>query len=296
MNSNKNQKQRNNESNSITMDLENLRQKYSNLLIQYKAAVADYVGFLNEQTQQPCGEYVVNSKGISERYYDYIWKKSGCGVPNQLLVTIKGQAFNGTGSAGQSTATTLQDCIASCSSSNTCTGATFVSNRCEIRTGDSPLVASSENSYAIIPKGKQLLLNMENINTQLLKANKELLNKIDSSKPVYAEKNQQNTSKNQELIQNYEKLLEERRNIAEVLNQYETLDNAQNENEIKITQNYYSYILLFALAVAVIILMYKMLGPKTTSTTPIIQSGGELGMNAYYTIFGLMLFVIILNW
>lgn len=265
MNSNENQKQRNNKSNSITMDLENLRQKYSNLLIQYKAAVADYVGFLNEQSQQPCGEYVA----------------------------LQGQAFNGTGSAGQSTATSLQDCIASCSSSNTCTGATFVSNRCEIRTGDSPLVASSEKSYAIIPKGKQLLLNMENINIQLLEANKELLNKIDSSKLVYAEKNQQNTSKNQELIQNYKKLLKERRNIAEVLNQYETLDNAQNENEIKITQNYYLYILLFVLVVAIIILMYNMLGPNLS---PVIQSGGKLGINAYYTIFGLVLFVIILNW
>ena len=69
-------------SNSITMDLENLRQKYSNLLIQYKGAVADYVKYLNEQSKQPCREFTSSSKGIDQKCYDYIWKKSGCGSGN----------------------------------------------------------------------------------------------------------------------------------------------------------------------------------------------------------------------
>jgi molecular chaperone GrpE (heat shock protein) len=40
------------EAQSITMDLENLQQKYSNLLIQYKQAVADFINYLNTQSQQ----------------------------------------------------------------------------------------------------------------------------------------------------------------------------------------------------------------------------------------------------
>jgi len=307
-----------NESDSITMDLENLRQKYSNLLIQYKGAVADYVNYLNVQSQQPCGNFTANSKGIDQKCYEYIWKKSGCGagnvqpkqqqswasnqtsapnykINNEELVTIKGQAFNGTGSAGQSTATTLQDCVASCASSDTCTGATFVSNKCEIRTGDSPIVPSTQDSYAIIPKGKQLLLNMEDINQQLLDVNKQLVSKIQVSEPVFDKFNNDTKSKNQELIQNYKSLLEERRNIAKILNEYETLDNTENENLIKIDQNYYSYILLLILLVALIFLLYKMFSTTTPAPASPLQYGGELGINAYYIVFGLIIFVIILN-
>ena len=93
-------------------------------------------------------------------------------------------------------------------------------------------------------------------------------------------------------------MLEERRNIAKILNEYQTLDNTENENLIKINQNYYSYILLLILAVAVIFLLYKMFGSGST-TTPApalpVQYGGELGINAYYMVFGLIIFVIILN-
>lgn len=218
-------------------------------------------------------------------------------INSQPLVTIQGQAFNGTGSAGQSSATTLQDCVAACSSSNTCTGATFIANRCELRTGDSPIVPSSENSYAIIPKGKQLLLNMETINQELLDVNKQLLDKIEISKPVYNEKNSESKSKNQELIQKYKKLLDERKTIEEILNEYETLDNTENENQIKISQNYYSYILLLILAFAIGFLLYKMFGSGTTtsSTTSSVQYSGDLGINAYYMTFGLIIFIIFLN-
>lgn len=254
----------------ITMDLENLRQKYSNILLKYQGAVAEYTTYLNDMSGNMSG--------------------------NNTFVNIKGQAFNGTGSAGQSNATSLQDCIASCSSSKTCSGATFVSNKCMIRTGDSPLVSSSANSYAIIPKGKQLLLNMEDLNKQLLSINVEITNKIKVSEPVYDKTNQETYLKNKELIDNYEKLLDERRTIAETLNQYETLDNTENENQVIAAKHYYTYILLSVVALATIIILYRMFASTTSLPRPIIQSGGELGTSAYYIVFGLILFVIILRW
>ena len=251
--------------NSVTMDLENLRQQYSNLLIQYQSAVADYINYINTLS--------TNSK--------------------QELVSIQGQAFNGTGSDGQSSATTLQDCMASCSNSSTCTGATFISNKCEIRIGDSPIVPSTQDSYAIIPKGKQLLLNMENINQQLLNINNELSKKIKVSEPLYYEENNQNKLKNKELIKNYQQLLEERGKIELILKEYETLDNTENQNQIKITKNYYTYILLLILAIVVIFLLNKIFSKNTPQQ---IQYGGELGTNAYYIILGLIIFVVILHY
>lgn len=335
----------------ITMDLENLRKKYSNLLLQYKSAVSEYVTYLNEQSSLPCQKYSSNSTGVNQDCYDFIWKKSGCGSGNvqpgagsswaqsqtlngliydtflwatltdqthrqgcygnsnkyntssspnyninaQPLVTIQGQAFNGTGSAGQSSANTLQDCIASCSNSTTCTGATFVSNKCMIRTGDSQLVSASTTSYAIIPKEKQLLLNMEDINKQLLDVNNQIVKQIKITEPIYDKTDQETYLKNKELIETYDKLLEERRIIAETLNEYETLENTENANQIKITKNYYTYILLLILVVSIIIFLYKMFGSGTKPVTPIIQSGGKLGISAYYFILGIFSIVILIN-
>ena len=118
-------------SNNSTIDLEILRQKYSNLLIQYKSAVADYVNYL----------------------------QSNSNINKQQLVTIKGQAFNGTGSAGQSSATTLRNCVASCSNSKKCTGATFnpVKRHCWTRTGDANITAGIDTDYALIPAQKAAL-------------------------------------------------------------------------------------------------------------------------------------------
>jgi hypothetical protein len=260
-------------SSSITMDLENLRQKYSNLLIKYERAVADYVNYLNIQSQKNSSTSPNNS---------------------QQLVSIQGQAFNGTGSAGQSSATTLQECMASCYNSDKCTGATFISNKCQLRTGDSSIVSSSPNSYAIIPKGKQLLLNMEDINQQLLDINKELVRKIKVTEPVYDKINNDSELKNQELIKNYESLLEERRNIEKILNEYETLDNTENDNQIKINKNYYSYNLLLTIAIAAIFILYKMFFSNSVPVQA-IQYGGDLGINAYYIVFGLTIFLIIVN-
>jgi len=345
MNSNKKQN-----NSSITIDLESLRQKYSNLLIKYERAVADYVNFLNVQSQEPCIKYNSNSKGIDQTCYEYIWKKSGCGTGNvqpsssaswsqsqtlngliydswlwatktdtthrqgcygkstkyntstapdyninkQELVSIQGKAFTGTGSAGQSSATTLQDCMASCTNSNKCTGATFVSNKCEIRTGDSQIVSSSQKSYAIIPKEKQLLLNIEDINQQLLDVNKQLVTKIEVSETAYDKTNDETKIKNQELIKSYESLLEERRNIEKMLNEYETLDNTENENQIKINKNYYLYNLLLIISIAVIFILYKMFS-SNSSPDQVVQYGGDLGINAYYIVFGLIIFIIFVN-
>ncbi len=216
-------------------------------------------------------------------------------INNHPLTSIQGMAYTGTGSAGQSTANTLQECHADCAASSTCTGATFVSGKCNLRIGDSPIIPSSNDSYAIIPKGKQLLMNMNDLNNQLLNINKQISNKIQTGQPVYNNFKSQNDNKSQELLKNYKELEAERENIIKLLKEYETLDTTENENQIKITQNYYTYILLFILAIAVIFLLIKITSPGTTPTSPTVQYGGELNANAYYILFMIILLVIGIN-
>ena len=61
-------------------------------------------------------------------------------------------------------------------------------------------------------------------------------------------------------------MLEERRNIVKLLNEYETLDNTENQTQININQNYYLYILLFILAFGVVMLLYKMFSSGNISS------------------------------
>lgn len=258
-------------SSSITMDLENLQKEYNNLLIQYKQAVSNYIDYLNKNAKNP-------------------------GVNNVVFVSIKGQAYNGTGTAGESTAKTLQDCQADCASLKKCTGATFVNNKCLLRTGDSPIVPASDNSYAIIPQSKQMLLNIDTINQQLLSINSQLVNKIKTNEPVFYKNTADGKIKTEELKNNYNNLIKERESIGELLKQYETLDSVENENNIKTTQNYYSYILLLILAITILILFYKIGFSQTIQTSQNIQYGGELGINLYYVIFAIIIIIILINY
>jgi hypothetical protein len=259
-----NSQQNQNNSSSIIIDLETLQKEYSNLLKSYQAAVAEYITYLN----QPSSE--------------------------SSLVAIKGVAYNGTGSAGSSDASTLQQCTASCYASKSCTGATFVSNKCLIRIGDSPIIPSSDNSYAIIPKAKQLLQNMESINEQLINVNNQLLEKTKSADPVYYKTDHETSLKNNELLKSYEKLLEERKIIEKTLNDYENLEQSENENNIKLTQNYYSYILLVIFSLIIIVVLYLFSGSKNNSQQN-IQYGGDVNRNGYFIIFGLLIVIVLVK-
>lgn len=254
----------NSNDNSVALELENLQQQYSNTLLQYKQAVADYISVINNQQENN-------------------------------LVSIQGVAYMGTGSAGESTANTLQDCEAACSSNSSCTGATFVSGKCNIRTGESSIITSSSDSYAIVTQGKQLLMNMEDLNKQLLNINGQITNKMKSAKPIYDDIQQKTDEKFQILIENYKELENERKNIGKLMDQYKTLDTTETGNEVMIKKNYYTYILLFILAVAIIALLVKISMSGTQPIQQTVQYGGQLNNNAYYILFGIVILVIIFN-
>jgi NADH:ubiquinone oxidoreductase subunit 3 (subunit A) len=253
--------------NNSSIDLVNLQKQYSTLLDKYKTAVYEYTSDLSNND--------ANNSNVN------------------AFITVKGRAFNGTGSAGESDATELNECQAECSNLKSCSGATFISssNKCLLRSGDSNVLSATEDYYAIIPKSKQLLLNMEDINQQLLSKNKEILEKMRESKSDYIENNEEIKNNTQELIDNYNQLTQEREQIEMLINEYETLNEAEGENIIKINQNYYSYLLLFILAGIIIFILYKVSSSAPTNGSQSVQYGGDLGYSAYYMIFGI-LFII----
>lgn len=264
------------ESNSVSMDLESLQKQYSNLLIKYKQSIADYMNYLKEEE-------------------NFFYTKK------QPFVSTKGQAFYGSGSAGQSTSQSLQECEASCANTPGCSGATFVSNEngnntCALRSGDSQIIAASNNSYSIIPKAKKLLINIDNINQELISINEQILNKINSNKSLYDKNYFDLKEKSSELIANYNNLTNEREKILKTLNDYETLNNTQEEYDKKVTSNYYTFFLLFLLFIAILFLLYKIFSSNSSLSS--IQYGGKINVNSnsYYIVFiAILLFYIVMR-
>jgi len=250
-----------NENNLITIDLENLQKRYSNILTQYKQSVTDYINYLNQNTAKN----------------------------NKSFVNIKGQSYLGTGTLQQINNTNLNNCQVLCKNDTKCSGATFQSNICILKTGDSSIIPSSNDSYAIITEGKNFLMNMENLNQELININEKINNKLNKLEP-YLNNNRVDIKNNTiELIQNYKELMKEKENILKLLNDYNTLDNTQNEDELKVTQNYYFYILYFVVIIIILYLLYKISYMSSSSN---IQYGGQLGATSYYIVF----FIILLSY
>jgi hypothetical protein len=261
-----------NKSNSIVLDLETLNANYRNLLIEYQQAVLNYANFLREETTQQ------NNK-------------------NKTFVSIPGSVYVGPSNISQNFSGTLEECKASCASTNGCTGATFNQTDffgqplCLLAGGEGSIVSESPGNYAIVPKGKQLLLIVQKINQQLKYINEQIREKTKEGKPLYNTQTQDRSIQNNELINQFYQLVEERKRIDNMINEYQTLDQEQKQGSIKINQNYYSFVLLLFLAIIVLFILYKFFGSSTNTSTS-TQYGGDSSINIFYIIFGVFLFIL----
>ena len=168
---------------------------------------------------------------------------------------------------------------------------------CWLRTGEGTLTPALDSDVAIIPEAQKYLLTIESINIQLIKTNKQIQKIIEQSEPVYNSMKTQGKENNQELLQNYNQLVNEREKISNLLKSYEVLEQNEKQGEIKVNQKYYSYVLLVIIAIGAVIMLLKFLNTGTntsanTSTNNYIQTGGE--MSETTSIFLLIIIVIIL--
>jgi hypothetical protein len=265
-------KNMNKESISIALNLETLSLEYKNLLIKYQQAVVNYVNYLQQESTNPCDS-------------------SNNSADQSCYSIINGQAFWGTSGITQLDVGTIEECKAACAKAPGCSGATFNpdKNSCILRKGDGSPVPSS-GDYAIVPKGKKLLQIVDSINNKLTEVNKEILKSIDKGEPIYNTESVERETQAQELIQNYEQLVRERIKVAKMLDHYQDVDETLNDGDLKITQNYYSFLLLLGLAIAIIFILYKL----SFTSQPNIQSGGSLNNNAYYIILGIVILTIVI--
>lgn len=248
-------------SDSVILNLETLSKKYKNLLVEYKQAVLDYVNFIKEETTNKCGIYNYESSGNDISGNDISGNDSSGNTCKTEFASIKSSVYTGT-DIGQNASATLQECQASCESTNGCTGATFNKGNddepmCLLRSGNGIVSSADENSYAILPKEKQLLLIVQNINKQLTDINKEIQTISSNNTPLLNSQTNTRIGKSKELMNQFQQLIKEKTKINSMVSEFDKLDQVQNEGTLIITKNYYSFILLLLLAVIFIFILYK---------------------------------------
>lgn len=273
-----NTNQNNNDSsnvNSVILKLESLYNEYDTVLLKYQQAIANYSSFLQSETSN-------NNNN------------------NNSFTVIPESAFWGTGSAGSQSVynntNNANACSALCAQTKGCSGATFNSNNnsslCFLRSGDGSIIPSGSNDYAVVPLSKKYLLNIQSLNQQLTDINQKIVIIINNpGQQVYNSQVSQTAIKGQELKQNYNKLVKERKMIEKKLKEFQDVDQAEYNSDLITNSNYLSYVLLLALAIICIVILFKM---TVSSTSSSVQYGGKLNNKVYYIVFVLIFSVLII--
>jgi hypothetical protein len=219
------------------------------------------------------------------------------------LIDTKGQAFWGTYGIKEGNAKSIQECSALCSANSRCTGATFNPDKryCWIRGGEGTPIPALRNDYAIIPKSKKLLEISDSINRQINDVNKKMQKKIDQLYSIYGKQIEKRDTNNYSLIDQYETLNAERKKIEDIIKEYQTLEQNQDESSIYITKNYFLFFVFFLIVfIAAIILAFSTIDAESSAVTFAIINNTTTSVksilsniNPYYTMFGIILLVTI---
>ena len=208
----------------MSVELQNLSNQFNSLLTQYTDTYQNYISVLNSGSNS--------------------------------LTTVPDSSFIGESNLSVLNNSSIDDCQSSCTSNSSCSGATFNnnSNSCTLSSGTGNIV-STPQSTAIVQQALYYSYQLQQINTQLLNINQQIMSTTNSSYGVFQQTKQQNQQQEQALKNNYQTLTQERIEIDEMVRQFETLNDAYNDGNINVTSNYYSYIVLVFIAIFLIFVL-----------------------------------------
>lgn len=274
----------NKNSTSTSLDLETLTSKYDKLLKEYNELQAEYITYLKDQSNNSEN----NNTSVN-------------------LTTITGKTFWGTSavpSTSTNSAKSLEECKALCASNEKCSGATFnaISHgkpMCWLRTGEATISNGLKDDVAIIPQKMIYLNRMKTLNDELQNINKQISNFISTKgEKIYENQVKMRQQKNSVLQQNEIQLKEQHKKIISEIDEYENLNNEQNEEAIKVKQNYAIYGIMVVLAIIALFLLAKMTGGGSESSpisAPMFQRGGSLSNKTYYGVFLIIFIAVAIN-
>jgi NADH:ubiquinone oxidoreductase subunit 3 (subunit A) len=218
-------------------------------------------------------------------YQDFI---NTIGITDASFVTIPNTSYVTGNNLSTLQNSSLDNCVTSCSSTESCSGATFDNqqNTCTLSSGTGNIVNSSSQT-SIVQQALYYSYQLQLINNQLIEINSSMMNLASSGSSSLQDNQQMAQQKAQILQQNYNTLEQERGQIEQLIRQYETLNSAQENGVINVTSNYYKYIMYFIIAILLIVLLMKF------TLTGEQRGGGHLKISP--VIFIILALIILFN-
>jgi hypothetical protein len=182
-------------------------------------------------------ELLEKEYGLLLNQYEEIYKNylSSLSKENEFI-SIRGKTWWGKQGLKNQIVKNEDECISMCANDNKCSGATFNNKdkTCWTRMGDSNLTNGNLNQYALITNIKSELIKLDNLNKRLIEINKEIIkyfNNIDMDKI-----NIDKLKKQEELNNNYLKLMKEHETINVILANYRDVEASVNNQELYVNQ------------------------------------------------------------
>jgi NADH:ubiquinone oxidoreductase subunit 3 (subunit A) len=247
----------------MSSQIDSLSSQFNSLLTQYQATYQQFLNTINS-----------NSTDISNN-----------------LMTIPNSSFIGQSNINTLQNSTLDNCVTSCTSTSSCSGATFnsQSNTCILSSGTGT-IQSTPNKTAIVQQALYYSNQLQILNQQLSNLNNQMTNITNTNINSYNTNTKTIDNKAQILLNNYSVLTKERAQINEMVREFESLNYTIENGDINVTSSYYKYILLIIVAIFLIFVMFKY------SVTSEQKGGGHLkfSMNLLF-MFILLGLIIIFN-
>ena len=221
----------NSEINANIMDLESLNTQFANTYNDYITTYATYMSYINSLpvvSDDSIGNNNVSTQDVNNVEFMYIQGK--------MIMAENGQRISVTDLSSND----ISGCQAICQSLSNCTGATFDSEigTCWTYSGSYSLLNGKDTDYAMFPLSKQLLMQLQTYNSQLLSLNYQILTTLNDTQPVLNEEIELNNIAQISAIGYKERLLIQQDEIVKLLeeqNQYIQ----DKDDTYKVVNSYY---------------------------------------------------------
>jgi hypothetical protein len=194
------------------------------------------------------------------QYYLQGLDPSSSNSSNTSFVTVPNASFWGQSAISSQQFSNINDCLNSCTSTSSCSGATYnnTSQKCSLRQGTGDVISSkSGTESAIVPASLQYSYQLKNLNQQLLDLNQQMTTSLQQSYNNYQTSVQPQQQQKQILTNNHGILQEDREKIGLMIREFQMLNEADDNSKIVVTQEYSRYIVYLLVAILLIVLVLK---------------------------------------
>ena len=277
----------NNENNqsSSSLKMESLEKKFKFVMKQYEEAFNNYISYL---------EYLSSLKpNIRNSDGDNSIDISSQMIDSRNFIVLKGVTFFGESGLNDTTAKSLEECQALCENDVKCSGATFNSDNetCLLRKGKGGIETGEENDNAIVDILNYYMNILKKYNEKLLEINDEMKKEIKNIQSESISVNNEYEGKSRDLLNIYNKLLQDKENIDIGMKDLVTLEEQNKESSLIVVSNSYSYSFFFFIMLVTFIIMIAFI--SGVGKTDMVGGGKKDSIND--TFFDFILLILFLG-